>query len=73
MSPKGCGISPVYGGISILPMPRRLSETSQGVKVWKAINLLTELIFPTADALQLVNRMESDLGRLKVKLTEGTR
>lgn len=42
-------------------------------KVQETLDLLSELIFPTADALQLVNRIESDVSRLKAKLAEGAR
>lgn len=62
-------VSDFYRNVRLLWGLKQIDEA----KAWQAINLLTELIFPSADALQLVNRMESDLGKLREKLTEGAR
>lgn len=69
LNPGNTNKSDFYKAARLLWALRQLDEG----KAWKAIDLLTELIFPSADALQLVNRMESDIGRLKAKLTEGAR
>jgi hypothetical protein len=61
--------SDFYRAARLLWALRQIGEE----KAWKAIDILTESIFPSADAMQLVNRMESDISRLKAKLTEGAR
>ncbi len=62
-------VSDFYKTARLLWALRQLDEE----KTWEAINLLTELIFPTADALQLASRIESDAKRLREMLAEGAR
>jgi hypothetical protein len=62
-------VSDFYRAIRLLWGLKQIDEA----KAWKAINLLTELIFPTADALQLASRIENDARRLREKLAEGAR
>ncbi len=39
-------------------------------KARRAVDLLSELVLPAENGLQIVNRMESDLSKLKARLTE---
>jgi hypothetical protein len=57
--------SDFYKAVRLLWALRQLGEE----KAWKAIDLVTDFVFPSADEIQLVSRIENDVARLKTKLT----
>jgi hypothetical protein len=69
LNPGNLNKSDFYNAVRLLWALRQIGED----KAWKAIDLVADFVFPSADELQLVSRMEHDLGRLEAKLTEGAR
>ena len=71
LNPNNPAKSDIYKAVTVLWHVKQL-EDGEG-KAWKAIDLITDLLFPSADEIRLVSRIENDVARLKTKLTGGIR
>jgi hypothetical protein len=65
LNPENPSKSDIFKAIRVLWALKQLDDG----KAWKAIDLVTDFVFPSADEIQLVSRIENDVARLKSKLT----